>query len=75
MTRDEFERTRLRLMHSGVCPACGSPIDLTAVVRLLLMCSNPTCSFSYRAALNERFEHPSDGETRPGSARLPLLES
>jgi hypothetical protein len=75
MTRDEFERTRLRLMHSGVCPACGSPIDLTEVTRLLLTCSNPTCGFSYRAALNERFELASNGESRPGSARLPLLES
>jgi hypothetical protein len=75
MTRDDFERTRLRLMFSGVCPACGSPIDLERIHRLLLSCSNPTCHFSYQAALNERFEGPLPAENRPSPARLPLRES
>lgn len=75
MTREEFDRTRLKLMFSGVCPACGSPIDFEGIRRLVLACTNPTCSFSYQAALNERFELPSPDDARPGPARLPLRES
>lgn len=75
MTREEFESTRLRLMFSGVCPACGSPIDLEGVRRLLIACSNPTCHFSYQAALNERFEVPGRSDDRPSPARLPVGES
>ncbi|MEO8429987.1 MAG: hypothetical protein ABI592_00650 [Acidobacteriota bacterium] len=75
MTREEFESTRLRLMFSGVCPACGSPIDLEGVRRLVLACANPTCNFSYQAALHERFEVGGAPDDRPGSARLPLRES
>lgn len=75
MTREEFERVRLRLMCSGVCPACGSPIDMESVSRLLLACANPTCNFSYQAALHERGEMPSREGDRPSPARLPLRES
>jgi len=74
MTRDDFERTRLRLMFSGVCPACGSPIDLRRIHRLSLSCSNPNCHFSYQPALNERFEVPVPLD-RPSPARLPVRES
>ncbi|MEP6768059.1 MAG: hypothetical protein ABJC61_05280 [Acidobacteriota bacterium] len=75
MTRDEFDRIRLRLMFSGVCPACGSPIDLDSLRELRLACANPTCNFAYQAALNERFELPVPEEDRPSPARLPLRES
>ncbi len=75
MTREEFESARLRLMFSGVCPACGSPIDLEGVRKLLLRCTNPACNFSYQAALHERFEVSGAPDDRPGSARLPLRES
>jgi len=74
MKREDFDRIRVRLMSSGVCPACGSPIDLDSVARLSLSCANPTCTFSYQAALNEKFELPAP-EDRPSPARLPIRES
>ncbi len=74
MTRDEFDRIRLRLMFSGVCPACGAPIDRDSLLQLRLACANPNCSFSYQAALNEKFELPVTAD-RPSPARLPLRES
>ncbi|MEO8191327.1 MAG: hypothetical protein ABI682_13375 [Acidobacteriota bacterium] len=74
MKRDEFDRIRLHLMFSGVCPACGAPIDRDSLLQLRLACANPTCSFSYQAALNEKFELPVAAD-RPSPARLPLRES
>ena len=74
MTRAEFEEVRLRLMTSGVCPACGAPFDMERLRTLLLVCANPTCSFSYQAALNERVEIV-PREDGPSPARLPLRES
>ena len=72
MTREEFDRIRLRLMFSGVCPACGSPIDLDSLRELRLACANPTCNFAYQAALNERFElsRAGGGSPEPGEAAL-----
>jgi ssDNA-binding Zn-finger/Zn-ribbon topoisomerase 1 len=74
MTRAEFEEVRLRLMTSGVCPACGAPFDMERLRTLLLVCANPTCNFSYQAALNERVEI-APREDGPSPARLPLRES
>ncbi len=74
MKREDFERIRLRLMSFGVCPACGSPIDMDSVHRLSVACANPNCSFSFQAALNERFELAAP-EDRPSPARLPIRES
>jgi len=74
MTREEFDRTRVRLMGSGICPACGAPIDFETVRRLTLSCANPNCNFSYQASLAERFELADDGD-RPGPGRLPAREA
>jgi len=75
MTREEFDQTRLRLMYSGVCPACGSPIALETVRRLTLSCANPNCHFSYQPSLAEKVEIPPVEEDRPGPARLPVREA
>ena len=75
MTREDFERTRLRLMCSGICPACGSPIAFESVRRLTLACANPNCNFSYQPSLAERVEIPPGQEDRPGPGRLPIREA
>ena len=75
MTREEFDRTRLRLMFSGICPACGAPIAFETVRRLTLSCANPNCHFTYQPSLAERFEMPPGEADRPGSARLPVREA
>ncbi len=74
MTREHLDQIRLRLLLSGVCPACGSPIDRDSLLQLRLACANPTCSFSYQPALNEKFELAVASD-RPSPARLPLRES
>jgi len=74
MTPEEFDKTRLRLMFSGICPACGSPIDFETVRRLTLSCTNPNCRFSYQPSLAELVEIPPGQENRPGPARLPVRE-
>jgi hypothetical protein len=75
MTRDEFDKTRLRLMFSGICPACGSPIAFEAVRRLSLRCANPHCQFWYQPSLAELEEVAPAQEDRPGPARLPIREA
>jgi hypothetical protein len=75
MTREEFEKGRVRLLFAGVCPACGSPIDFASIRRLSLACTHPNCGFSYIPSLNERFEVANPDQERPSPARLPSREA
>ena len=56
---------------SGVCPACGSPIDPGGRPQAPSDVHEPACNLSYQAALHERFEVSGAPDDRPGSARLP----